>query len=47
MGSKRIEKGYFEWNRESLNALYIDEKENAIDSLETAPQFLVNHLNKS
>lgn len=39
-GDERMEKGYFEWNRESSNALYINEKENAIDSLETALQFL-------
>lgn len=39
-GSERFEGGYFEWNRESLKALYIDEKENAIDSLETSLQFL-------
>jgi len=33
-------KGYYEYNRESPNAIYIDEKENAIDSLETASSFL-------
>lgn len=38
-------KGYFEWNRESSTALYIDEKENAIDSLETALQFLERNDN--
>lgn len=32
-------KGYYEYNRESPNALYVDEKENAIDSLETALSF--------
>lgn len=39
-GTNRDNKGYFEWNRENISALYIDEKENAIDSLETALQFL-------
>jgi len=33
-------KGYYEYNRESPNAICIDEKENAIDPLETALSFL-------
>ena len=39
-GTEQNPKGYYDWNREDSNALYIDEKENAIDSLETALQFL-------
>ena len=34
------DRGYYEWNRESPESIYIDEKENAIDSLETALSFL-------
>lgn len=39
-GKREDNKGYFEWNRENPNAIHLDEKENAIDSLETALQFL-------
>lgn len=42
---EKNDKGYFEWNRESSTSLYIDEKENAIDSLETALQFLERNDN--
>lgn len=42
---EKNDKGYFDWNRESSTALYIDEKENAIDSLETAIQFLERNDN--
>lgn len=44
-GKREDDKGYFEWNRERLNAIYLDEKENAIDSLETALQFLERNDN--
>ncbi|NWF89928.1 MAG: hypothetical protein HXY50_10760 [Ignavibacteriaceae bacterium] len=40
-----VDTSYFEWNSESSTALHIDEKENAIDSLETALQFLVRNDN--
>lgn len=32
-------KDYFDYNRDSVNVIYVDEKENAIDSLETALGF--------
>jgi len=37
---KEESKVYYEYNRESPNAIHVDEKENAIDSLETALTFL-------
>jgi hypothetical protein len=39
-GKHEDAKGYFEWNRENPDAIYLDERGNAIDSLETALQFL-------
>ncbi len=39
------QKGYYEYNRESPNVIHIDEKENAIDSLETALSFLIRDDN--
>ena len=33
-------RSYYEYNREDDSAIHLDEKENAIDSLETALQFL-------
>jgi hypothetical protein len=39
-GKHEGDKGYFERNRENPDAIYLDERENAIDSLETALQFL-------
>ena len=40
-----VSKGYYEYNRESKSALYLDEKENAIDSLETALGFFTREDN--
>ena len=40
MYGEHDDRGYYEWNRESPESIYVDEKENAIDSLETALSLL-------
>ena len=40
MFGEHDDRGYYEWNRESPKSIHVDEKENAIDSLETALSFL-------